>query len=70
MIRRHTCPVCEREFTLQELPQAPFPFCSSRCRQVDLLRWCEGQYAIVQNLDPVTAEMMRYDPDIHVDEPE
>ena len=29
-----------------------FPFCSERCRQVDLLRWSKGQYAIVEPLTP------------------
>ena len=29
-----------------------FPFCSERCRQVDLLRWSQGKYAIVEPLDP------------------
>jgi uncharacterized protein len=29
-----------------------FPFCSERCRQVDLLRWSQGKYAIVEPLTP------------------
>jgi uncharacterized protein len=28
------------------------PFCSERCRQVDLLRWSRGKYAIAEPLDP------------------
>jgi endogenous inhibitor of DNA gyrase (YacG/DUF329 family) len=28
------------------------PFCSERCRQVDLLRWCDGKYGIVEPLGP------------------
>ncbi|MDW8398266.1 MAG: DNA gyrase inhibitor YacG [Acetobacteraceae bacterium] len=35
------CPVCGRPAT----PQAR-PFCSPRCRQVDLGRWLSGAYAI------------------------
>ncbi|MBX3444888.1 MAG: DNA gyrase inhibitor YacG [Planctomyces sp.] len=27
------------------------PFCSVRCRQIDLWKWCEGQYAVVETLD-------------------
>ena len=27
-----------------------FPFCSERCRNVDLLRWSDGRYAIVEPL--------------------
>ena len=35
------CPVCGR------VPEPRFrPFCSARCRQVDLGRWLSGDYAI------------------------
>jgi hypothetical protein len=48
-----TCPICHKSV---ERPAAgkpgPFPFCSERCRQVDLLRWSKGQYAIVDPLTP------------------
>jgi endogenous inhibitor of DNA gyrase (YacG/DUF329 family) len=29
-----------------------FPFCSERCRQVDLFRWAEGKYSITEPLGP------------------
>jgi endogenous inhibitor of DNA gyrase (YacG/DUF329 family) len=35
-----------------ETPAPFYPFCSERCRQVDLLRWSKGQYAIVEPLTP------------------
>jgi len=55
MIRRQTCPICERE--LPANAEAPhFPFCSPRCKQVDLFRWAEGRYAIVDDLDPASDE--------------
>jgi endogenous inhibitor of DNA gyrase (YacG/DUF329 family) len=41
------CPVCSRAFeiaTLDELPS--FPFCSDRCRLVDLGRWIDEKYAV------------------------
>ena len=31
---------------------ALFPFCSVRCQQIDLYRWSEGKYAIVEPIDP------------------
>ena len=35
------CPICK------EPTAAPFrPFCSARCRDVDLARWLSGSYAI------------------------
>jgi endogenous inhibitor of DNA gyrase (YacG/DUF329 family) len=30
---------------------ALLPFCSTRCRQIDLYRWLTGRYAIVDALD-------------------
>ena len=38
------CPICEKEFAIEESP-AP-PFCSDRCRRIDLGRWLKGQYAV------------------------
>ena len=47
--RKARCPACGQEFTFENLssPAArQFPFCSERCRMVDLGRWLTGQYAI------------------------
>jgi endogenous inhibitor of DNA gyrase (YacG/DUF329 family) len=52
MIRPQTCPICERELPPGAAESPDFPFCSKRCRQVDLFRWSEGKYAIVEPLDP------------------
>lgn len=42
-MREPTCPICGK-------PSRPrgqgHPFCSDRCRQVDLARWFTGQYAV------------------------
>lgn len=68
MIRPHRCPVCDREFTPRdEAAEALFPFCSDRCRQVDLVRWWDGRYRIVEDVDPQMAELMQHDPNITVD---
>ncbi|WP_425493425.1 DNA gyrase inhibitor YacG [Hoeflea prorocentri] len=40
------CPECNRPSV-----RASYPFCSERCRNVDLQRWLTGSYAI-----PVTEE--------------
>jgi len=54
MTQPTNCPICRK---IVEPPAAgipsPYPFCSDRCRQVDLLRWSKGQYAIVE---PLTSE--------------
>lgn len=43
-----TCPICERPV---ETDQAFAPFCSERCRLLDLSRWLDGDYRIGVN-DP------------------
>lgn len=59
MIRRQTCPICEKELPPDALSELKtFPFCSVRCKQVDFFRWNDGGYAIVEPLDPQTAEWM------------
>ena len=67
MIRRHRCPICEKEFdTPDDAKQSHFPFCSDRCRKVDLCRWWDGRYAVVEELDPQVVEFLKHDPDIDV----
>ena len=52
MIRSQTCPICDKDLAATGTPAELFPFCSLRCREVDLYRWCIGQYAIVEPADP------------------
>jgi hypothetical protein len=41
------CPTCERSFEIAALGDLPsFPFCSERCRLIDLGRWLDGDYVI------------------------
>lgn len=37
------CPICRKEVT-RESPE--FPFCSERCRTIDLGNWASEKYAI------------------------
>jgi endogenous inhibitor of DNA gyrase (YacG/DUF329 family) len=44
---RGTCPICAKKYQINALDDLPsFPFCSDRCRLVDLGRWIDGVYAI------------------------
>jgi len=43
------CPICKKP---TDLNSEVFPFCSSRCRLVDLNQWMEGRYAVTRPLDP------------------
>lgn len=59
MINRRNCPICDK--ALSEDPvvlEKLFPFCSVRCRQIDLFRWAEGRYAVVEKLDPNVAQLL------------
>ena len=38
------CPTCEREF--QPAESTMLPFCSERCRTIDLGRWLDEGYAL------------------------
>ncbi|HEX7127687.1 MAG TPA: DNA gyrase inhibitor YacG [Thermodesulfobacteriota bacterium] len=39
-----TCPICRRATRWDEPPRGPF--CSERCRLIDLGAWAEGRYTI------------------------
>jgi uncharacterized protein len=44
---RVKCPICGKSFEIAKLDDLPsFPFCTDRCRLVDLGRWIDGAYAI------------------------
>ena len=44
---RGKCPICGTTFEVNSLDDLPsFPFCTPRCRLVDLGRWIDGDYAI------------------------
>jgi endogenous inhibitor of DNA gyrase (YacG/DUF329 family) len=41
------CPICSKTFSIAALAELPsFPFCTDRCRLIDLGRWIDGDYAI------------------------
>ena len=42
-LRSLRCPIC-RTLVLRATPE--FPFCSERCRLIDLGKWASGKYVI------------------------
>ncbi len=38
------CPICSRRFEPDQSPATPF--CSPRCRQMDLQRWLDEKYGM------------------------
>ena len=54
------CPECKRPSTRED-----YPFCSDRCRSLDLSRWLKGSYAI-----PVADDESKADEDGVVKRPD
>ena len=47
------CPTCRKEVVRSPLSNAPFfPFCSERCRLLDLGKWLTGEHRIEEPLQP------------------
>jgi endogenous inhibitor of DNA gyrase (YacG/DUF329 family) len=44
------CPICHKEF--EPLATAAMPFCSERCRTIDLGRWLGEAYSLPEIVDP------------------
>lgn len=44
------CPVCKREFDPKDT--VAMPFCSARCRDIDLGRWLSEEYSLPHVPDP------------------
>lgn len=66
MIRPQTCPICDTELMTHAATQSPlFPFCSKRCKLIDLSRWMDGKYAVVEPLTPerIIEELAKDDPE-------
>jgi uncharacterized protein len=51
------CPICKKDVVLGE---PDFPFCSDRCRKVDLGNWSAGKYVISS---PASPEINLEEPD-------
>ncbi|MCY3021570.1 MAG: DNA gyrase inhibitor YacG [Planctomycetota bacterium] len=46
-LKHGRCPRCGKAFTYTTIANhKPFPFCSARCREVDLGNWLAGRYSI------------------------
>jgi uncharacterized protein len=59
------CPTCHK-IVLRSEPE--FPFCSERCRLIDLGKWASGGYVISTPLNDPEADDSTY-PNPHVKKP-
>src|SRR3954471_13081928 len=55
------CPICKKEIDEPAVEDRPryFPFCSERCKLIDLGRWLDGKYQI-----PVKPDDESHDGDV------
>lgn len=53
MTKRLRCPICKKAVT-RNAPD--FPFCSERCRTIDLGRWASGVYVISSPIPDISEE--------------
>jgi uncharacterized protein len=60
------CPICKKEVNESTVGRkgSTFPFCSDRCRTIDLARWLDGKYQI-----PVKPDDESHSGDTSEDEP-
>jgi uncharacterized protein len=57
------CPTCQRDFPPEQSPA--LPFCSERCRLIDLGRWLDEGYGM-----PIEREDSAEEPKIDADRPD
>ena len=55
---KHTCPICKKATDSEK--DADFPFCSKRCRLLDLGAWASEKYVVS---DPIFDEEEISEPD-------
>ena len=50
------CPICKKQVDESDVgkPGGTFPFCSQRCKLIDLGRWLDGKYQIPAKDDEET----------------
>ena len=59
------CPICRK---LVFAGDPDFPFCSDRCRLIDLGKWASGRYVISAPVNDPETDDSQY-PDEHVKKP-
>lgn len=50
--RSYKCAICGREVECEGGLPSVYPFCSPRCKMVDLGKWLHEQYTIDRDLTP------------------
>ena len=51
------CPICDKVLEVEHRHGAPYrPFCSERCKMIDLGRWLDGTYRVSEPARPEQLE--------------
>jgi endogenous inhibitor of DNA gyrase (YacG/DUF329 family) len=71
-VMKRTCPICKKVIDAATRKRSRqekfFPFCSVRCKWIDLGHWLDGDYKIVSKPDAVDQESKTVDkPDVKAD---
>lgn len=57
---KHSCPICRKAVKVSTAEQSGkdefFPFCSQRCRLIDLGAWLEAEYRVISNPSDTLSE--------------
>lgn len=51
MSNANTCAICEEPLGDDAAQSSLYPFCSKRCKMIDLNRWFGGEYAVVSKMN-------------------
>lgn len=55
------CPVCKKQFEIDDLKKAiektEYPFCSERCKMVDLGKWLDADYKVTRPVSGADEEL-------------
>jgi endogenous inhibitor of DNA gyrase (YacG/DUF329 family) len=54
------CPICKK---VVKSADAEFPFCSERCRTIDLGKWASGKYVISSPTSDIDEDLVSSDED-------
>jgi len=64
-LRSLRCPICK---TRTPRTASDFPFCSERCRLIDLGKWASGQYVVSRPLEEPEIAALDEAPPFHDDD--
>lgn len=69
MAKPPPCPICRKPAAPQDNPFRPF--CSQRCKEIDLASWLDGTYRISRPLDDADLESRAgWSPDPNREDPD